>query len=228
MAWNVGHFPEPARDRAAAVLRAIDADVLLLDELGDDVASALEARLKSSAESRAAWRLTWGHGTGVVARGDVRKTIGKIAYPPGSLERVVDAVAPNQSAEQRRAVGAALDARGVTALGAVATLGARRLLAVTLGIQCCGGAAREERRMIEVRAIHDATRTALASDRPDAVLVGGDFNLVGTRNPLDTLATGLDRDGSSLAIVRALTFGTRPFHARPVGLVDVQTRRSRS
>src|SRR6185295_19421299 len=64
--------------------------------------------------------------------------------------------------------------------------------------------------VVEATAIATAARRAMIGPRPDAVLIGGDFNLVGTRDPVDVLLnSGLDVDGSPLADVRVLKLDGR-------------------
>jgi len=83
----------------------------------------------------------------------------------------------------------------------------RRILVVTLDLVCCGNnasAAQDRVRRIEAAAIRDAVHATLSRATFDGVLIGGDFNLVGSQFPLDELSRGLDLDGGDLSVVEAL------------------------
>lgn len=102
--------------------------------------------------------------------------------------------------------GPGRDARFV---GAVVESAAGPIIVGSLHLKCCGGAnsSEDRRRNEEARAINTALAEAL--DRhPDAGLaIGGDYNLVGTRAPLETLAAGLAHGGVDLTPVDAITLG---------------------
>ena len=75
---------------------------------------------------------------------------------------------------------------------------------------CCGnsaGSPRDRVRVIEAEAINAAAAAAAAGlDGWPPILVGGDFNLVGSLTPLSTAAAGLAPNGGDLADVYALQF----------------------
>lgn len=108
-------------------------------------------------------------------------------------------------------VAASAGARGVPATGARVEIAAGGILAVALDFVCCGnsaGALEDRVRRVQAAAVNaaadSALRTARSSGEPvDAVLLAGDFNLVGSRLPLDLAADGLDLDGSALEPVPA-------------------------
>jgi hypothetical protein len=105
--------------------------------------------------------------------------------------------------------GAAED--GVSAAGVVVDLGARRLLAVPLDLQCCGrlGDAEDRIREVQAEAIHLALAAALPGLDVDGIVVAGDLNLVASRRPLDRLRESLDLDGSDLAVLDAIQLDGR-------------------
>ncbi len=83
------------------------------------------------------------------------------------------------------------------------------IIAGSLHLKCCGGAGGPEdtRRIAEAASIN-ATVAAVRARHPGAaVAIGGDYNLVGTRTPLETLAAGLGTNGSDLVPAEALTLG---------------------
>lgn len=86
--------------------------------------------------------------------------------------------------------------------------------------KCCGALGTDEdtRRAAEAQAINATLEDLAAAAKTDLVVLGGDFNLVGTTAILSLATTGLDSDGSNLrpALPRVLgdrsavyTFGRR-------------------
>jgi endonuclease/exonuclease/phosphatase family metal-dependent hydrolase len=197
--WNVAGMPPFTADEMARVIGAIDPDVLVLDELWSALTPAgILARLPAAAgrATRSRWSVVMGRGTGqrggVAVRGPVELVQGVIPYPQEGLGH--DATDYVRSADT--GVGAALMR---------ARLGARRLLVVPVDFTCCGApeSDAEALRILEADAINRAVRLAMRQDI-DGVLIGGDFNLVGTRAPLDVAAWALDLDRSALTAVDAL------------------------
>jgi len=80
-----------------------------------------------------------------------------------------------------------------------------RVLALSIHLKCCGrpGDSSDRRRIDEANAVRDAMARVIADVEPDAVIIAGDLNLVGTRTPLEILLQGLDVDGSELLTVDA-------------------------
>lgn len=103
-----------------------------------------------------------------------------------------------------------LDPRGTTrqvrAVGGLAEIDGRSVLALSIHLKCCGrlGSSEDQKRRAEVDAIHEAVRTVLEDLTPDVVVIGGDFNLVGTRTVLDRLCEGLAPGGGDLVVSRPL------------------------
>jgi len=214
VSWNVSRsrfLADPAPVRA--ILAALDPDLVLLDEVppeatGKEVSAILPAR-----EGRP-WSVHVGtSGAGqrgaIAARGAVRPAPEFENVPlPDSVRGWLDQPASADLEEVRRN----LDGGGVPATGARVETDDRNVLAITVDLVCCGNsaAAVEDRiRRIEAEAVNRAARGALAAARaagdvPELVLLGGDFNLVGSRRPLDTAADGLGPDGLALTPVSAL------------------------
>lgn len=92
--------------------------------------------------------------------------------------------------------------RSVRAVGTLVEIDGKHLLATSVHLKCCGrnGGREDETRMAEVKAIRSAIGEVCRARPVDAIVVAGDFNLVGGRPPLDAMAQGSDLDGSSLAI----------------------------
>lgn len=76
-------------------------------------------------------------------------------------------------------------------------------------LTCCGamGSPEDQRRLAEARAINDAMAAAMGEAAPAVRVIGGDFNLVGSRAPLETAAEGLGADNGDLAVAQPVVLG---------------------
>jgi endonuclease/exonuclease/phosphatase family metal-dependent hydrolase len=194
--WNVEFgsvFSKPELYRR--LLRAIDPDTILFEELSDKQSGEALAALLNEwlADRKGTWKVIWGEGGGdlrcaVASRLDVR--------PVDALRYVAHADTPDRALR--------------LAAGTIDVAGARVLVAA-VHLKCCGSAGSSEdiTRIAEVRLL----RQAMAAAQPQAgwrgVIVGGDFNLVGSRAPLDLLIDRLDADGSAAAAVNPLQLDGR-------------------
>ena len=200
--WNVGGMLPVTADSIDRVIRAIDPDVLILDELWPALtAEGIKARLPSSGRaSSAPWAVALGsrgaERGAVAARGRVETVMSYVPYPPEGL----DAMHGNDAGDR---IWTADD--GIGAAVVVVRLGSRRLIVVPVDLTCCGPpeSGNEALRILEADAINAATRRTLRGGA-DGVLVGGDFNLVGTGTPLNVMAHRLDLDNTALDPVDAL------------------------
>lgn len=97
----------------------------------------------------------------------------------------------------------------VRAVGAVIDSPIGPVVATSLHLKCCGAAGSDEdlRRMDEARAINAAVLKAADASKASIRIVAGDFNLVGTRPPLDLVRQNIDADGSDMAIADAQVLG---------------------
>lgn len=190
--WNVSR--ESFFDNAAdfrRVLAAVDADLLILDEMAPGVsAEAIAAQLPPRAPG---WQVAYGTGGGQHQRASIaarspllrQDAFDGLAYPDEAVEAWVAGVPPEHAARFRADL-----ATGVSAVGAIVGVGGRRLLVVGLDLQCCGADAsswQEARRRIEAGNVRAAIDRVLAREAVDAVLVGGDLNVVNGSRPLDIL-----------------------------------------
>jgi endonuclease/exonuclease/phosphatase family metal-dependent hydrolase len=230
VAWNVERGgltskPEPF----ARVLRALRPDVLLLTELTDkESAEVIESWLRThlaeeGEDPQQAWEVLFGAGGGNL-RTAVASRLPLKEVP--ALERITWSDGPDRARDLRSAV-------------ALIEVGERRLLAAAIHLKCCGGMNTDEEltRLEEIQALRAALRQAsLAGRQPsaarltDALVIGGDLNLVGSFEPLELLIEGLDVDGTDLAVARALqldgrTAGTWRDPAQPFtpGILDYIT-----
>lgn len=86
-----------------------------------------------------------------------------------------------------------------------------QLIVISLHLKCCGGAWSDEdnKRIMQASQIHDLVKE-LRNKYPDAgVVIGGDYNLVGSRVPLETMSKGIGRDGQDLVPVPTTCLGTQ-------------------
>jgi endonuclease/exonuclease/phosphatase family metal-dependent hydrolase len=189
----------------AAILTALRPDVILWQELGatkpDELVAWMNthagAELNSEAGER--WHV-------VLSGGDLRTAV--VARRPMQVAPFLDGV--KRSAGEGKAgamrdvrvAGALLDPDGDGPIGS--------LLFASLHLKCCGRVGSDEDivRLAEAKAIREAiasarTKLADAGTPLAGIVVGGDFNLVGTRSVLDEVGAGLDSDGSALDPVAA-------------------------
>ena len=212
LAWNVsrGNLLD-RKDRFARVLAAARPDIILLDEApagaAEEIADFLSGLPGPEGED---WHLLYGEAGGpqrgvIASRRPVIavQELEEILYPDSLFEQL------KSLAGRSRPIGFGGPEAGVPALGGIVELKDARLLIVTLDLQCCGNGTEtveEYVRQLEVAAIHEALTEALArhGGGVDAVIVAGDFNLVGSREPLETMLREMDVDGSGLAVAEAL------------------------
>ncbi|HWB19244.1 MAG TPA: endonuclease/exonuclease/phosphatase family protein, partial [Phycisphaerales bacterium] len=195
LAWNVemGHIftnPEPY----ARILNAVNPDVVMFEELKDQKDSSGQQELFVFLHNRVppggGWYVQYGPGGGdlhcAVAS---RSSLDRVA----ELTTLPDPVNPKYTARTMSAVGTYQD---------------RKILFTAVHLKCCGnmGSSEDEERIKESTQIHDAIVAAEKNSLTDAVIIAGDFNLVGTREPLDGIGSGIDADGSELGVALPLHF----------------------
>jgi endonuclease/exonuclease/phosphatase family metal-dependent hydrolase len=208
VSWNVGRetiFRRP--DAYGALLRALDPDLLVLDEVaGGHSAREVEALLERILPGAEPWHAVYGTSGGsqrgvIAARGAVPQMassfMSRLPYPDSAR----DVIGDDTTRAARDWLRSRLDA-SVPATGATVQIGGRRLLAVTVDLESAGvpGSPRDRLRRIEALRIRDAVTAAVRAGGLDGVLVAGDLNLVASPDPLDILAAGPDVDGSALLV----------------------------
>lgn len=176
----------------AAVIGAIEPDVILFQEWTAEDAGAIRGWLGAMLPGERPWRVTTGAAWGVALAS---------RYPMRPFGPT------NLPGPERNDDGSV---RPVRFLGAIVESPAGPVAVVTVHLRCCGSAQGEEEdiRQAEARLINEAIRQGL-EDNPDvvALVVGGDLNLVGARAPLEILSEGLDADGSALEAAYTRTLG---------------------
>lgn len=167
----------------ARIFQVVKPDVVLLQEWETDAASAA-AWFTSTVGGT--WQARAGHQGVVVVTPHSLAPIGPdtlvIPEPPSGRPEV-------------RFIGAA-----ITTPAGVIDVG-------SLHLKCCGtaGSSEDIRRDAEAKAINAAMKSAMAGT--NLRVIGGDFNLVGSRAPLDDIRADLDTDGSELSIAPTRVLG---------------------
>jgi endonuclease/exonuclease/phosphatase family metal-dependent hydrolase len=220
LSWNVSRArfladPEPFR----RIFAAVAPDVVLLDEIVPAVTPGTVRDALSSAPGSDEWFVHVGS-SGSAQRGAIAAR--SILEPAPSFVRVfypdsVHALLIGVASQQLREALANATEGGAPTAGAWVSVGGRRLLLVTLDLVCCGNradAVEDRIRRMEAASINAAAGRALmdaaaAGREADAVIVGGDFNLVASHTPLDLTASGLGPGGADLVPVYALQLDGR-------------------
>lgn len=187
VSWNVLRG-KPMEDPGpfARVLHVLDPDVILFQEwtsTSTEIAAWLNASVPLDG---AAWevRTTSAWGVAVASRFPLE--------PFGHDELYLDG-----AEDPVRFAGALID----TPIG--------HLAASSIHLKCCGssGSPEDGQRISEAGAINRSLAEALSIEPVAMRIIAGDFNLVGSRPPLDVMRNGLDADGSDLEIMDARDLG---------------------
>jgi exonuclease III len=192
--WNVANEGIKARpDHFRRVMIANDPDVLILNEVGGVIgADGVREFLATitSARSSTPWQFTYGGGGGyqrtvIAARGTVTEfpEFKFINFPENEIATWFSGVPTATQDRERNSIR-----NGVATGGATVTIDGKRLAVFGVDLQSAGnrlGAWQEARRQAEARIVRDLASRMIRERGPfDAVLLGGDHNLVGTREPL--------------------------------------------
>lgn len=181
------HFSSPLEnpDDFRRTITVLDPDIILFQEWFDTPETAIQGWVTTNL----------GRGWTVIAP-DADEGVA-IATSLPVVETAPDLLPDPDTEHQARFVSALVDTP------------AGPLLVASIHLKCCGGAGSpEDARRAEQAAAINRTLADLLQRHPNAgVVIGGDYNLVGARAPLEILAQGLARDGSDLAPVHAVTLG---------------------
>ena len=195
VSWNVLlATPRKKPEPFARVLRALAPDVVLLQEWEGGTDDEIAAWLNAQLPGEPAWqaRTSDGWGVAVAARGALAELL------PRHVARPADAPADPRRGD-----------RALRLAGGIATTALGPVCAASLHLKCCGSAASEQdaARRAEAREANGVLRAAWRDHAPCVRVVGGDLNLVGSREPLGILALRLDGGGGALEIADAPVLG---------------------
>jgi endonuclease/exonuclease/phosphatase family metal-dependent hydrolase len=187
MSWNAEQGVMIRKSRETGrLIAATEPDILLLQEFpGNAPATDLERILEGATEDD--WTVHLGRGGG-----NLRCVVA--TRLPGAVVTDLDPLPlPDTPNRDVRTAARMIEHAG------------GRVLALSVHLKCCGrpGDSSDLRRIEEAEAIRDAMAAVIAREKPDAVVIAGDLNLVGSRTPLNVIASGLDVDRSDLLIVDA-------------------------
>ena len=217
LSWNVSgdsfvKHPEAFRQH----LVAADPDLILLDEAagtrGPEDLRPLLNGLRGPADKR--WNISWG------ARGGRQRGVVASRLPVDAIDafqsnryreedvRIVMGLVPPDAVTQVRQ---SLD-DGIPVHAAVVTDAGKRLLVVTVDLQCCGDAWQERRRLAEAKEIRRLVSEAIVRERVDAAIVAGDFNVA------------IPRSGEIIGVIPLLV-STGPYPPPIHGLVAAEAYR---
>ncbi|MDY7108027.1 MAG: endonuclease/exonuclease/phosphatase family protein [Planctomycetota bacterium] len=201
MTWNLQRGALlKQRDAALRILRAVQPDIICIQELGeegnvDEVAHLLDAMNEEDGDEPNAqpWAVMFGAGGG-----DLRCAIAT-RLPISSNEHIEPI--PHH----------AVEGWFLRTAGSIVHDNDRRVLVMSVHLKCCGriGDESDRTRIGEAKAIRAALREALRATRFDGILIAGDMNLVGSRTPLDILAGRVAGAGPRLAVAEPMPLDGR-------------------
>jgi hypothetical protein len=191
----------------ALILRA-DADIWLLDEVAPWTNAEQLERVLAEPGSDASLHIDFGRSGGrqvsVIASlfplESLEEFSGVVPYPEAGRREILRRMSPTDLSNRNWSMD-----DGIPVNGAVVLVNNRRLLAVVADLQCCGDSPeswQEVRRLVEVREIRRLIRQVLDRITVGGIILGGDFNLVISRDPLQVL--------------------TGPYHAPHTKLIPVE------
>lgn len=201
VAWNMQRgalFKQ--RDSALRVLRALDPDIVCLQELPENSSAeqvaALLNRISTREQTdapREAWSVVLGAG------GGEKRAAVAARMPLTSNKHIEPVFYPGRDDWLMRTAGAIVAHEG------------RRLIVMSIHLKCCGriGDESDLRRIDEAKAIRAAVRQAMEAEHIDGIIIAGDLNLVGSRTPLDILTGKIDGEGLALNAVEPMQLDRR-------------------
>jgi endonuclease/exonuclease/phosphatase family metal-dependent hydrolase len=178
------------------IFQAINPDVILLEEWDAGDAAAMQAWFTALVSGDSAWSVHKAEGT-IESGGGVAIASRFPLSPLAGDSLTLPGTAPNSPEHKIRFVAG----RITTPYG--------DMLTGCMHLKCCGAkdGPEDQQRLAEAKAINSYLAGLAGTDRSVMRVLGGDMNLVGSRPPLDLVRSGLDCDGSDLAIVNPLVLG---------------------
>ena len=164
ISWNVkfGQLLDQ-KERGSRILKALNPDILLLQELdGDDTPEMLGGFLAEALGG--SWHVYMSTGTGEMRHHQLRSAI---------ATKLESAELATKNTTPRKTVMVNVQVRGKT------------ITCTSLHLRCCGGPDSEAEQQRREEAIQ--LRSAIDSVESDGTIIAGDWNLVGTNQPLRTV-----------------------------------------
>lgn len=205
LSWNVSDLgPIEAPDAFSRLITGLAPDVILFDEVSRDIDASWFA--DRFAELDGEWTIVRGMAGGrqttlAASRFPVRPVLERIEYADSILVLIGEPSTPQLQQDLLTGISDAMPA-----LAVAIDVDGRQILMVTTDLQCCGhaGSSEDRARWMMADRIRDAVAEAIASASWAGVIVAGDFNLVGSRAPLDIIGAALDPAGADLEPAFAL------------------------
>jgi endonuclease/exonuclease/phosphatase family metal-dependent hydrolase len=175
--------PEPFQ----RILNAAEPDVILYQEWFNTPKDQVQSWLNDHSDSQ--WSVHMPDAQAGVA----------IASRLPILETYESVIPPSGEGRPARAVAALIQTK------------AGELLAISVHLKCCGSAGSREdiKRIEQAKSINEFVRSVHQNHPNAMVVIAGDYNLVGSKDPLETMADSLGVDGSDLSPVDAEVIGDR-------------------
>lgn len=199
MSYNIHRSaPTTKPESFARLIQATSPDVLLFQEWEAGDADSVRGWLTAMASGQGEWEV-------VKPEGDLRTGGGVVIASRHATAKMIERVTTGSETPKPVRFAAA----HVAAPSADLFVG-------SVHLKCCGfaGSPEDQARAMEAAAINDtfqatANQRLATGTRPLIRVIAGDFNLVGSRTPLDRMRAGLDADGGDLAIAMPITLGDR-------------------
>ncbi|HLP85949.1 MAG TPA: endonuclease/exonuclease/phosphatase family protein [Phycisphaerales bacterium] len=187
--------PEAKPEIYSRIFKALDADVYLFQEWEYSSNEALATWFNTNVGG------TW-HAAGLP--GTVRENKGVAVVSKYPVELVTPYLKVHPDGQR--------DPSNVRFAGVRVDVPGPDIIASSVHLKSAGsnGSPEDLRRIAEARAIVETLDT-LDNEPGTITIIGGDYNLVGSRTPLEILMTKTDTDGSDKSIADAMTLGDRTF-----------------
>jgi endonuclease/exonuclease/phosphatase family metal-dependent hydrolase len=197
VSWNIsGDSYVTHKEIFRSTMTFIKPDVIVLDEVIPTVTAAQlqEALIGIDPSDDRPWNIDFG-ASGGRQRGVIASRLplepsfsltGMIPYPEEPRQRIGAQMSPDDHQWIRYSMDGGIPVNGV-----IITVKDRRLLVVSVDLQCCGGLEddwQETRRQLEARVIRDLLGKELSQRKVDGIILAGDLNSVATNYPEEILA----------------------------------------
>ncbi|MCF2946516.1 endonuclease/exonuclease/phosphatase family protein [Paraglaciecola aquimarina] len=182
------------------------ADILLLDEVTDKAneAQLLKALPASNFKGKRNWYVNLGASGGrqrtIIASRYPIETLPEfqkiVAYPDVDKARLQELIIKGGELKYAQSLDT-----GISVNGAIILHQDKRLLLVSLDLECCGSdpsSWEEDKRRVEAREIRKQIKRITKRIRVDGIIVAGDLNLVSTVTPLVIMSGPYDKPLSGL------------------------------